>query len=318
MNAEIRCPKTDAALLARRLVVFALLLPLFAGGCTQLRQFRRFYLSPCPGQGPSRESEFQLQLRPVSLEAYYAELLTSAGTLPRRKLARVPASAEEFPIYHFGPLGQSGGKRLLIIAGVHGNELAGLLAAPRILEDLAKGATQYAGVELHLIAPANPVGLKHLSRYNQQGCDINRDFGPFRTPEAEAVRNVLNSNPPDLILALHEGPQDGFFVIATQGTPLAFAEAAIAGAVSAGFALGTRSFLGLRLERPGMMREGWLITAGKRLLRIRTLGAYARSQGIPVVTTESPWAGPDLDRRVDAQLAAIRSVAAFLSQQTAR
>jgi hypothetical protein len=298
-----------APLVLLALVVFS--------ACTQLRQFRRFFLSRCPAEGPVQETEFKLHLTPVSMETYYRELLSSAGDFPRREIVRIATDADEFPVYYFGPMGTPGSRRVLVIAGVHGNEIAGSLAAPRILRDLREHPTEYVGVEMHVIAPANPVGLKHLSRYNQQGCDINRDFGPFRTREASAVRAVLDQVTPELILSLLEGPHEGFFVIATRGSPQPLAEAVVSGEGPLGIPLAQKNNLGFRLPHAGIMTEGWFITAAKRLLRIRSLGAYAHDRGIPVLTTEGPWGSEDTEARVRAQVLAVRAVAAHLSQQPA-
>ncbi len=108
--------------------------------CTRLRQFRRFFLNACPADGPVQETEFKLHLGPISMETYYRELLSSAADAPRREIVRVATGAGELPVFYFGPMGRPGSRRVLVIAGVHGNEIAGSLAAPRILRDLREHA----------------------------------------------------------------------------------------------------------------------------------------------------------------------------------
>jgi len=195
---------------------------------------------------------------------------------------------------------------------VHGNEIAGPLAAPRLLRELPT-RPEYTGVELHLVAPANPIGLEHLSRYNGAGCDVNRDFGRFRTAEASAIRDVIAAVAPMLILALHEGPQDGFHVVASRRVPHGLAGRVAAAAAARGLALAQRNFIGIPLGTPGRMEEGPVLTWFKGAIGLESLGLFGERQGIPVLTTESPYGSADLAARVEAQLVAARIVAQSLS-----
>jgi hypothetical protein len=164
---------------------------------------------------------------------------------------------------------------------------------------------------MHLVAPANPVGLAALSRYNGAGCDVNRDFRHFRTPEAAAIRDVLDAVAPELVVSLHEGPQDGLYVIATRSVPADVAEVAARAVAAAGVPLATHSYLGFAIAN-GAEREGWLLTLVKHALRIDSLGAYAQGLGIGTLTIESPWSSTDLERRVLGQVTAVRGAAGAL------
>ena len=151
------------------------------------------------------------------------------------------------------------------------------------------------------------------ARYNAHGCDINRDFAAFETIEARAIRDVIEETSPDLILSLHEGPHDGFFVIATRSTPSLLAIAVATALQSSGVELATHSNLGSRLSVPGVMEEGWVITGAKSLFRIRSLGAYAHQRSTPLLTTEGPWSASDVDSRIQAQVLAVRAAASELA-----
>ena len=282
-------------------------------GCTTVRQFDRFFLSRCAEDGPNREEEFDIALQPVDLSEYLERLRGAAGDFSLRTIAEVPYRDESWPIYLASKRGLNNGKRLLVVAGIHGNELAGTLAAPDILSDVRANPQFYEGLDLYLIAPANPVGLMQGARYNAQGCDINRDFGDFETLEARAIRDTIEETHPDLIVSLHEGPQDGFLVIATRSTSSHLA-AAVAAEVAAevessGIGLATHSNLGTRLSVPGVMEEGWFITGAKTVFRIRSLGAYGHQRSIPVLTTEGPWGVSDVDARARTQVLAVRAAA---------
>ncbi len=278
-------------------------------GCTQVRQFNRFFLTRCPEDGPNPDREFDIFLQPVDLSSYLEGLRRAARGFSLREIAEVPYGDRSWPIYHARQPGLSSNKRLLVVAGIHGNEVAGALAAPNILSDVRAHPEIYRGLDLHLIAPANPVGLIRGARYDAYGCDINRDFSGFESIEARAIRDVIEETNPDFILSLHEGPHDGFFVIATRSTPSLLAIAVATALQSSGVELATHSNLGSRLSVPGVMEEGWFITGAKRLFRIRSLGAYAHQRRIPMLTTEGPWGASDIDSRVRAQMLAVRTVA---------
>jgi hypothetical protein len=283
-------------------------------GCSPTRQLHRYFLTKCPADGPVPEAEMGIHLEPVASDTYYASLEAFSEAVPVRTVAQVGAGGRPLPIYQLGPIGSIGGRRVLVVAGIHGNEIAGALAAPRLLADVRDRPADYAGVEISLIAPANPVGLLHLSRYNGAGCDVNRDFGPFATVEAAAIRDALDALRPELVVSLHEGPQDGFFVIATRAVPAGVAEAMADGVRAAGFPLASRSFLRLPLGTPGLEREGWLTTQLKRVIRLHSLGAFAEERSIGTLTTESPWSSPDVEARVGSQVAAVRALARRLRE----
>jgi len=294
----------------RVLTVGILLMALtLMSGCTKLRQFNRFFLSECAEEGPNPDEEFDIALPPVDLSDYLERLRGAAGSFSLRTIAEVSYEDESWPMYLASRRGSNGRKRLLVVAGMHGNEVAGALAAPNILSDIRAHPEVYGDLDVHLIAPANPIGLMYGARYNAQGCDINRDFSDFATVEATAIRDVINETRPDLILSLHEGPHDGFFVIATRSTSPRFAKAVATGLQSSGIELATHSNLGSRLSVPGVMEEGWFITGAKKLFRIQSLGAYAHQGSTPLLTTEGPWGVSDIDYRVRAQILAVRAAA---------
>jgi len=294
--------------------VSCVLLSVSIAACTPLRQFHRFFLTSCPEDGPAREEELEIVLAPIELSEYLAELRAAASGLSVRPLVEVAHGDRTWPIQHIRRPAPDESRRLLVVAGMHGNEVAGALAAPEILEDLRAHQAVYEGVDLHLVAPVNPVGVGHGSRYQGDGCDINRDFEAFETLEAQALRELIEEVEPDLSLSLHEGPHAGFFVIATRSTPASLAPALARELASAGVELAVESNLGTGLDVPGVMREGWGHTMAKKLLGIDSLGAYAHERSIPLLTTEGPWGDPDIPDGVRAQVLAVRAAARWLSE----
>ena len=204
---------------------------------------------------------------------------------------------------------------MLIVAGVHGDERAALLAIPLLLAELAAEQATPAGVDgphwdLSVLVPVNPVGSAHSSRYNGAGCDLNRDFGAFASEEARAVRAVVERLDPHLVIAPHEGPQDGFFLIATADADPELARRAVAAVAAANIPLARKSFLGLGLGDPGLSLEGPWVAAGKRLLGLGSLGTYMESRGVATFTTESSWDSEDFEARIRSHVIAIRAVLA--------
>ena len=282
-------------------------------GCRQLGLGVKYFLTPCAGNGPERNADFELQLPPLDLDAFYAELHGLRENFEFEELGRIRYQGRSDPQYWIRRPAPAGAPRMLIVAGVHGDERAALLAVPRLLAELAdESATrEHAGSpdwDLSVLVPANPVGAAQTSRYNGAGCDLNRDFGSFENPEARAVRTVVERLDPDLVIAPHEGPQDGFFLIATADADPELARRAVAAVAAAGIPLARKSFLGLGLGSPGLSLEGPAVAAGKRALALGSLGTYMESLGIGTFTTESSWDSKDFEARIDSHVIAIRAV----------
>ncbi|HEX8891302.1 MAG TPA: M14 family murein peptide amidase A [Pyrinomonadaceae bacterium] len=114
----------------------------------------------------------------------------------------------------------SGEKRVLVIAGIHGDEqntsvLARSLAVHINAETLPKNLT------VIIVPDANPDGLLAATRVNANGVDINRNFPakswradyteqrrfpgaqPSSEPETRAVLGLLERYPPQMVVTLH-------------------------------------------------------------------------------------------------------------------
>ena len=103
--------------------------------------------------------------------------------------------------------------RILVTAGVHGNEPAGVECAVRLVERLAQTPQRFPACSLEIIPLVNPWGWVHDVRFNQQGFDVNRDFASFKTSEAKIIRDHQQRTRYDLIVDLHEDPAArGFYM----------------------------------------------------------------------------------------------------------
>ncbi len=116
----------------------------------------------------------------------------------------------------------SGGRTVLVMAGVHGDEADGVevvRALRNIVCDLPGAAL--GGARLVLMPLANPDGAAAETRQNARGIDINRnfperDFGTGEKsgqyyggevaasePETRAIMSVVNEYQPELTISLH-------------------------------------------------------------------------------------------------------------------
>jgi Succinylglutamate desuccinylase / Aspartoacylase family len=199
-------------------------------------------------------------------------------------------------------------KTLLVLAGVHGDEAAGLLAVPPILE-----AWRSERVRLVVITPVNPVGAAKGSRFNAAGQDINRDFVRFATPEARVVRDVFEQDRPDFVISLHEGPQDGTFMFANRFVETPLAHALCDALAAGGTVLATKDYFGLRLHPPGLSpasattRAVWKLWA--LALRKKASIAYSEDRRVPEIVLESSWRMTDEAARVRAHVDLVAAVA---------
>ena len=227
-----------------------------------------------------------IALLDFDLDRYLARIRGFDG--PRFEVAAeatVPFHARAHPVLSVRSRALAA-KTLLVLAGVHGDEPAGLLAVPSILE-----AWSSERVRLVVITPVNPVGAAKGTRGNGGGHDINRDFVRFATPEARAVRDVFARERPDFVLSLHEGPQTGTFMFANRFVETALAHALCAALGAGGTVLATRDYFGLRLRPPGLspstptMRAVWKL--GALALRKQASIAYSEERGVPEIVLES-------------------------------
>ena len=278
--------------------------------CSQVGKAAKYFLTPCAGDGPERSTDFDVRIPPFDLDAHYAFMRGLRAPVIARELDTVSYDDRSYPILRADRAGANARGTLLVIVGIHGNEVAGTLAVEQILAEAQETPWPYEHWNLTVLTPANPVGHAHGSRYNGEGCDINRDFRRFRTREAQIIRELYVQTHPAAVIALHEGPQDGFFVIVTAAGSERIG-ARIAKAVgAAGGKLADRNFLGIGLGTPGYDVEGFAMTNLKRLIQLHSLGAYGVEQGVGTYTVETNWSEPDFDARVRAQRLAVETVLA--------
>lgn len=110
--------------------------------------------------------------------------------------------------------------KVLVVAGVHGDEIEGVALARGLLQSLLKDPSEL-DLDLFLIPEVNPDGVLNKTRVNANGVDLNRNLptqdwspeafneryppGPFAgsEPENKMLMQILDRLQPTLVISLH-------------------------------------------------------------------------------------------------------------------
>lgn len=117
-------------------------------------------------------------------------------------------------------LGGGNGKRVLISAGIHGDEPAGVETVCSFIEKkLYQKFLQ--DWEITIVPCINPFGYENGTRNNHEGVDLNRKFKSSPPPQEVALARSLFQSPFDLTLELHEDvDSSGFYFFISSGSSL--------------------------------------------------------------------------------------------------
>lgn len=288
-------------------IILVIVIIVIALAFRPLQLFHKYYLTPCAADGPEKQTDFEMRLEKVDLEAYYESLEQFADKFDVRVINEVSYENKKYPIYQIDSINENSQNRLLLFAATHGNEFASALVIPELLRKIGKNE-MYQSWNIRIVTPVNPVGLDYQSRYNENGCDINRDFNDFQTLGAKIQRDAIQEFNPDIIISLHEGPQKGFFVISTASVSLELESSILSELQKEEVQMASKSFLGLPLAKEGLMHEGFVITMAKKIFGIHTLGRFGESQGVGVITTESSWFDNDIQNRIKPHMVVVETV----------
>ncbi len=114
------------------------------------------------------------------------------------------AGGRPIPLVHLTRSGDAGW-RVLLVAGQHGDEPAGVAALISLVRDIAADAGRLpAGVDLWVIPVLNPDGYAADRRTNDAGADLNRDHTLLAQPETRMLHEVARRIEPDVAVDLHE------------------------------------------------------------------------------------------------------------------
>jgi predicted deacylase len=121
-----------------------------------------------------------------------------------------------------------GGRRVLLIGGIHGDEPEGQVLVERIASEFAADPKSAAKATVFIIRDLNPDGTTAGTRTNSRGVDLNRNFPATNwqatarrpefnpgsragsEPETQTLLRVIDDFRPDRIIVMH----------ATRGKPM--------------------------------------------------------------------------------------------------
>lgn len=106
--------------------------------------------------------------------------------------------------------------RVVISAGTHGDEPAGVEAALRLLE---RGGETLRAFEWVVFPCVNPAGYLADTRENGAGVDVNRSFENDAAEEAVALKRALGDAWFDLFVECHEDSEASAFYAFEAGEP---------------------------------------------------------------------------------------------------
>ena len=103
-----------------------------------------------------------------------------------------------------GPRGGGDYCRVGIFAGMHGDEIAGIEAAARFLQELARTPELARGYEVYVYPLCNPTGFEDGTRHSRSGRDLNREFWlGSREPEVQLLEQQIRTLRFDGLISLH-------------------------------------------------------------------------------------------------------------------
>lgn len=140
----------------------------------------------------------------------YSEIIQRlmAIDLPLIEIGRV----HDYPIFHvrINSISDSN-KTILLTAGLHGDEPAGVEAALQFLERDNSSLLQKFSFDV--IPCINPYGYIHNTRENREGIDINRSFEDDNIQESNLIKRALEHKHFSLAIDFHEDyDADGFYL----------------------------------------------------------------------------------------------------------
>ncbi len=104
-------------------------------------------------------------------------------------------------------------QHVLINAGIHGNEPAGVECLIRFIESISNATETFPDIAIDIVPIINPWGWQHDIRFNRDGIDVNRDFAALRSQESKLIQSYAADRPYDLMIDLHEDPSaTGFYL----------------------------------------------------------------------------------------------------------
>jgi murein peptide amidase A len=152
------------------------------------------------------------RLRYLGVLALLACLFPAAAQADKRQV--IGHSIEGRPIFLFSDAAPDPALKVLVFGDIHGDEVAGMRIARRLIAAEAPART-----ELLVVPTVNPDGVAAGTRGNARGVDLNRNFpyrwrpldggeysgaAPLSEPETRATYGLILRQKPDVTIWFHQ------------------------------------------------------------------------------------------------------------------
>jgi len=235
------------------------------------------------------------------------------------EIGRVNVPALDGPIWRvaYRPL-QTGLRRVLIVAGLHGNETAGVDYVFTLIQRLSAAGSPVASCDIDILPLINPWGWVHDLPSTPSGTDIADDFARFDSHEARVIRRFLRMKRYDLVVDLREDPGAAGFYLRQYGMGSSEASARTVDRVRrAGYPIENDPNGILQRPREGIVDVPlWSLRVWPLSRQLTIAGYMRRNVSAKVVTVITPAALPLADR-IAMQRLAVEALLAECSESKA-
>lgn len=233
----------------------------------------------------------------------------SSGFRPR-VLGEIDMEGTKVPILSLSRKINRQAPRILISAGIHGDEPAGPHAILSLLESFPDDWPEFKCCHVEIVPLINPSGFDLRHRANREGVDLNRAFGsPTPPPEIRFLMNDYRRRAVDLFVDLHEDVDTpGFYLYELAPSEAdAFGPLIISALRKAGHPINEAPVI------EGMAaRDGLILRTSRPFPRHFRKGApqglYLKKMGARRTLTFETPPGRLLDERVAMHLLSLRTV----------
>ena len=134
-------------------------------------------------------------------------------------IGHIETTNKRYPFYKF-ILGKDNPRRLLISAGIHGDEPSGFETICSFLES-GRYQTYLDEWEITILPCINPYGFEYNKRENNDNKDLNRLFKELLPPsEVQLAKTIIKPSYFDLTIELHEDcDSEGYYLFQKSNNP---------------------------------------------------------------------------------------------------
>lgn len=291
-------------------ITLGFLLVLITFNYSKIKLGYRYYVSPCFYSTPVKQNDFPQEFLEIDLDNYYSEIdELSTPYFKIDTLETVTYKNKAYPVLSLTQNeSKSLDKKLLIVAGVHGNESGGTLSILELLKQYNANPHRFKNWNIKIITPVNPVGTAQMSRYNECGCDLNRKVNSSSQKGIVIQRNVMINFNPDIVVSMHEAPSAGFLIHSNKYLNDELLVKMLQETEEKGIQLSTKDYLGRELPMAGNSKITGSLKLLNKILQVQALGDYATDKGIVEITTESGWNTKDRFQRVNSHVLLVLSL----------